>query len=457
MAATGGGSGDLIRDKLILVLKDYPADMKPLTLRHNFSWTFIGNAVYAACQWGMLVALAKLGNSEMVGQFTLGLAITAPIIMFSNLQLRNLQATDATAQYNFGDYLSLRIISTFLALVIIGAIAIFSGYSWTTSAVIYSVGISKSIEAISDVYYGLLQQNERMDKIAISLMIKGPLSLFLLSAGIYFTKNILWGVAGLIVAWIIVLVIVDIQNGSLILRYLKKIHKNNVDITKKELYSPYPSWHPKKIINLALLAFPMGFVMLLISLNTNIPRYFLEQNLGVEKLGIFAAIAYLMMVGKTVISALAESADARLAAYYASGELSAFYGLIIRLLSIGFLLGATGILVAIFVGREILTLLYRPEYGEYNNILILVMVSALIDYLFAFLGHGMTAARYFRIQVPLLATVSITAALSSLLLIPLWGMQGAAFSLMISTGVGTLGSLGVLIHAYSKRLSTVQS
>ena len=49
---------------------------KPLTLRRNFSWTFAGNAVYAACQWGMLVVLAKLGSPEMIGQFTLGLAVS---------------------------------------------------------------------------------------------------------------------------------------------------------------------------------------------------------------------------------------------------------------------------------------------------------------------------------------------------------------------------------------------
>jgi hypothetical protein len=32
----------------------------PLSLRRNFSWTLAGNVVYAGCQWGMLVALAKL-------------------------------------------------------------------------------------------------------------------------------------------------------------------------------------------------------------------------------------------------------------------------------------------------------------------------------------------------------------------------------------------------------------
>jgi hypothetical protein len=41
---------------------------RQLTLRVNFLWTLAGNVVYAACQWGILVALAKLGTPQMVGR-----------------------------------------------------------------------------------------------------------------------------------------------------------------------------------------------------------------------------------------------------------------------------------------------------------------------------------------------------------------------------------------------------
>ena len=65
---------------------------KPLTLRRNFSWTFVSNVVYAGCQWGILMVLAKLGSPENIGQFTLGLAQTAPVFMLTNLQLHEIPA-----------------------------------------------------------------------------------------------------------------------------------------------------------------------------------------------------------------------------------------------------------------------------------------------------------------------------------------------------------------------------
>ena len=63
-----------------------------LSLRSNFAWVLTGNVIYAACQWGAIVALAKLGSSFMIGQFSLGLAIATPVLMFTNLHLRAVQA-----------------------------------------------------------------------------------------------------------------------------------------------------------------------------------------------------------------------------------------------------------------------------------------------------------------------------------------------------------------------------
>ena len=76
-----------------------------LSLRSNFAWVLTGNVVYAICQWGVIVALAKLGSSFMIGQFSLGLAISTPVLMFTNLHLRAVQATDARRLSSFGEYM----------------------------------------------------------------------------------------------------------------------------------------------------------------------------------------------------------------------------------------------------------------------------------------------------------------------------------------------------------------
>lgn len=408
--------------------------IKPLTLRCNFSWTFIGNIVYAGCQWGMLMVLAKLGSPEMVGQFTLGLAITAPVIMFTNLQLRAVQVTDAKQQYLFSDYLGLRLFGTGLALLVIAAITVMSGYRWETELVILLVGLAKALESISDVFYGLIQQNERMDRIAISLMIKGSLSLLLLGIGVYISGNLIWGVLGLVFAWAAVLVGYDIHSGAL-------MHREQLQ----------PRWHLKTLVKLVWLCLPLGFVMMLISLNSNIPRYFIERYLGVRELGIFAAIAYLMVAGGIVVNALGESASPRLAKYYATGNSIAFRMLLLKLVGIGAMLGGMGVLVTVVAGRMILTLLYQPEYAERLDIFVWLMLAAGIGYIGNFLGYGITATRAFNyFVIPYLIVSAITAEFSQLL-IPKYGLVGAAWALCAASLAGCIMPLLILILIHKRK------
>ncbi|MGA9377842.1 MAG: oligosaccharide flippase family protein [Phormidium sp.] len=424
-------------------------EIKPLTLRRNFSWTFVGNAVYAACQWGMLIVLAKLGSPEMVGQFTLGLAVTAPVIMFTNLSLRNVQATDAKHNYQFGDYLGLRLIAITLGLLIIVGITIASGYRLQTSLVILTIGLAKGFESISDVFYGLIQQHERMDRIAISMMIKGPLSLLLLAIGVYYTGSVLWGSVGLAVAWAIVLFNYDIRSGALILKTSpwQKCKQKSPKIFPNPLH---PHWNLKTLVQLTWLALPLGVVMMLISLNSNIPRYFIESYLGERELGIFAALAYLMVAGNMVIAALGQSATPRLAKYYVTGNSTAFRTLLFKLVGLGLVLGTVGVFIAVVAGREILTLLYKSEYAEQSDLFVWLMVAAGMGYISSFLGYGMTAARYFRVLIPLFALVTGTSAIAGLWLIPKQGLSGAAIALILSALVQLVLSLGVTYHVIYK-------
>lgn len=417
---------------------------KDITLRRNFSWTFIGNLIYSGCQWGMLVVLAKLGNPEMVGTFTLGLAVTAPVMMFSNLQLRDIQTTDAKNHYLFNDYLGLRLITTGLALPIILWITLATGYKGETAIVIILIGFAKGLESISDVFYGLLQKHEKMDRMAVSVMMKGPLSLLMLSIGTYISGSIVWGVLGLVIAWACILLIWDIPSY----RWLINKFTSEGEIPDSlEGKTATPRWQLGTIRRLIWLSLPLGLVMMLISLNANIPRYFLEHSLGKKELGVFAALAYLIVAGNMVVSALGGAARPRLAKYYAGGNVSAYQKLLLQLVAIACLLGLSGILVAWVAGGQILTIVYQPEYAKYTELLIWLMVTAGIGYVSSFLGEGMTAARYFRTQIPLFIIVTSTSAIASCWFIPRNGLKGAAIALMIAEIVRIIFTLGVIFHA----------
>ena len=428
------------------MLMDRDRSFARLSLRANFSWTFVGNVVYAACQWGMLMALAKLGSPAMVGMFALGLAITAPVFMFANLHLRTIQATDARQQYQFRDYLSVRLATTALALLVVAAIVVLVGYAWETAAVILAVGCAKACESISDIFYGLLQRLERMDRIAAGMMLKGIVSLVALATGVSLTGSAFWGVVGLTAVWAVVLAFYDVPNGLQALRQTQPI---------RERSSP-----PQRVAvatRLAWMALPLGVGIMLVSLSTAIPRYFVERILGEESLGIFAAIAYIQVAGTTVVGALAAAANPRLAQHYAFGETHAFRGLLFKLAAIALALGGAGVLIAWLIGGWVLTLIYRPEYGAYNHVFVLVMVAAGIGYVGWFVGDAMTAVRRLRAQALLFLGMTAATIGACAWLIPLFGLTGAAVATLVTSVIHAVGGFLIVEHALRSLESDVRA
>src|SRR5258708_35414227 len=170
------------------------------SLTADFSWTFVGNAIYAAGQFALLMLLTKLVQPEQVGQYALGLALVYPVMMLSNMQLRSVMNSSASDNAQFGHYLSLRLISTLTAFAVIFGITRILRYDWTLTAVVLMVGVAYGFETISDVYYARLQLHGRMAEISKSLMARAALSMLALAAATYATRSVAWGIAGVAVA-----------------------------------------------------------------------------------------------------------------------------------------------------------------------------------------------------------------------------------------------------------------
>ena len=102
---------------------------KPQSLKKNIGLAFAGNAVYQACQMGMLIVLTKLTSAEEVGRFALALAISTPITVFIGLNLRPILVTDVKNRNSFGEFVTLRLVTVMAALAVIASVALAGGYS----------------------------------------------------------------------------------------------------------------------------------------------------------------------------------------------------------------------------------------------------------------------------------------------------------------------------------------
>ncbi len=420
--------------------------LRALSLRGNFAWTTVGNLVYSACSWLMLAVIAKFGSPVLVGQFALSLAVIQPIIAFSQLNLSQVQATDARQEYRFGDYLALRLVTNGLALLVLLGLALWGGYDRTQCLVLALVGVSAVFDAVGDVTFGLLRQREVMDRIAISMAAEGVLSLALLSVGVFCLHSLVWAAAGYAFASALVVLGYDIPCAVRVLRADADCAESLVTLGGRYAF-PRPHWELQTLLKLAWLALPLGTIMLLIALNNNISRYFVHHTLGAHGLGIFSALISFVAAGRIVILALGQSASPRLARHYADGDRQKFTGLLRRLVLIGAVVGAAALAVALIAGRQILTFFYTPEYASHLNVFVLYLAAGGAGYVASFLGYGITAARYFKVQTVTLGSLSVITLVTCAWLVPAYGAAGAGWSALLVAFGNILGNLLILRHA----------
>jgi O-antigen/teichoic acid export membrane protein len=400
------------------------------SLRTGFVWTFAGNGVYAVGQWAILSLLAKLGSREMLGEYALALAITSPVLMLSHLNLRAVLATDIGEKQTFGDYLTVRLAATLLGLFAIAVIG------WSTAGfapmaiVIVAAGVAQSAENVSDIYYGAMQRRERMDSIAQSMMARAVVSVAAMGIVLAATRSMVAAVIALAGARLAVLLVYDRRVGSAGERLARSGTKAQLAILRAAL--------------------PLGVVLMLASLNTNLPRYEIERRLGTSALGAFAAVASFMTAGNTVVNALGQAATPRLARYFAEFSRTDFLRLTLQLVALALALGAAGVVVAAAIGAPILRILYRPEYAQHASLLTEVMAAAIPAYVAGILGYVITSVRAFDAQAPLLCAVVAACGITAWLAIPKFGLAGAPMALAAAACVQICGEAIILICALQR-------
>ena len=381
----------------------------------EFRWALSGNIIYSLCQWAFFVVLAKLGRPGDVGAYALGMAITSPILMFANFQGRNLVASDVRNEYSFGEHLSFRIVSLTFALLVVCAVIALIQSSRPVGAVIFLVGLGQCFDYASETYFGLLQKHDRLDRVSLSLMLKGPLCLILLSVAMYFTRNVLWAVAALAVGRGLILWCFDTRNAIAVAGHYQL------------------DWKCVVQVKLFFTALPLGVISALCGLNLNIPRYFIEGDLSKHDLGIFSALASLVGAGNLVIAALASCSIVGLAKAWVTRDTSKYRSLSLQLFTASALMGGVGVLVALLAGNKILALLFRSDYSSNAGVLARIMVAGALGYVVSAQGYAMTAARKLTQQIPLLTSTAVVTTFFSWYLIPKRGLEGAAEAWMLGS------------------------
>jgi O-antigen/teichoic acid export membrane protein len=302
-----------------------------------------------------------------------------------------------------------------------------------TRWVILLNGIGIAIDGFSQLIYGLLALNSRMDRIAISMGAKGLLSLGGVAAGLAWTHSIIWAAAGSALASALIVLGYDVASGVQILYPVPKAGYAWKTSSMKAALLTFGNRDAMR--RLTALAAPMGITVTLITLTTSIPRLFLERQFGASNLGLFAAQASFVTIGRMASSSLDQASRPQLARHYGDGDRAAFVRLLNRLLLLGLALSGVILVGAEGFGRAVLRLFFTPEYARNLDVLIISMGASGLGFLGNTYLNAMSAARRFRVQAWCMMAVVCVVALASATLIPVLGLRGAALASLAAMAV----------------------
>lgn len=407
-----------------------------VSVRQGFLWTVAGYAVYMACQWAMLAALTRWGSLEMVGHLALALSITTPILLFTNLGMRRIYAADATSAFRFSDYLGLRIVSNAAAMLLVGLAAWVSGYRLEIVLVILAMGAAKAVESTSDILHGHFQERGRIDLGAKSTMLRGAASLAGFAVAFSATGKVVWAIVGVGAGWLGVLLFYD---------WRLAVRLRRPDAGDR----PRATW--RSWLCLANLALPLGAVALVTALKPSIPNFVIVGSLGEAALGLFAALMYFHHASNRIVSALGESATARLARLYAAGDEAAFGRIVRGMLAIALAVGMGGLVAALAAGGPILQIAYGGRFALVGGLFAAVMAAACAANLQTVLDYAMTASRHFRIQPILYGGAAALLLVLCAAWVPRWGLPGAALALGAVSILELIASAAVVRWALRRR------
>ena len=163
---------------------------KDIQFKKNFIWNIIGTGFNAFNSLFFMIAITRINGVDNAGIYTIAYSTACILYMIGIYAGRIYQVTESNKTITNKDYIFNRMISCSIIFVISILFVIIKRYDMYKSSIFIILALYKSLEAFSDVLYGILQKNNFLDKAGKSCFIKALLSLIVFILIDIFTHNL---------------------------------------------------------------------------------------------------------------------------------------------------------------------------------------------------------------------------------------------------------------------------
>ena len=159
------------------VTTDSSAHTSARRIARNLSFRLAGEMVAKVASLLFFVAAARKLGTEGYGDLTFALALTGSLLVVSGLGTDGLTAREVSRSPKrldeyFANVVTLKLLTSVVAIAAAGAIAYFGDYSTNTTAAVVVLGVGVAIENLGRTWAAAFQAYERMEFISIGLTVQ---------------------------------------------------------------------------------------------------------------------------------------------------------------------------------------------------------------------------------------------------------------------------------------------
>lgn len=381
-------------------------------MRKNFLWNIIGSTLCAFNSLFFMIVVTRINGEDVAGLFTFAFSTACLFYIIGIYSGRTYQVTDNDKLVSDSDYIYSKFITCLIMIISGITFCFFKNYNSSKFMVILGLTIFKSLEAFSEGIYAIIQKNEQLYKVGISLFFKAVIGLFIFIIIDLFTKNILYSVLGVIFINLLIIILYDLKNLEVVGFKLKRFNKLSI----------------KTILIGGFYTFAFTILTQYV---INAPRYSIDNFFADKYQTIFGII----IMPSTLIALLAQFViQPYLTKLKESLSLSKreFNKVTMKLSLSLFLMGIVCIVVAYFLGIPVLEFVYNIELSDYLLELLMIIFGATLYGITVVLSSSLIIIRNTFSQLIIFLIVTVFDLVFSDILVKKYLIMGASSTYLLT-------------------------
>ena len=383
-------------------------------LRKNFIWNIIGLSFNAFNSLFFLIVVKYFNGISEAGVFTYAFSLCALLYVLGCFYTRTYQIANYGNNKDINDFLSFRLVSCIICLLVGIVFCIINRFDLFKSLVIVVILLFRLLEAFSDCLYGQIQDKGRLYNVGISMFVKSLLSIIILIVLEILTHNLLIALLGIVVVNILVIVSYD---------------RKNFNEVKGKIKLKFDTKNFKLIIKESAPIFIFTFLLIYMA---NSQKYVLTYYVPNDMQTIFGILimpsTMLSLIGNYLIMPFLTDLNKDIK----EKEYTKFLNKTHLILLIMFGIGVVITIATYFIGIPVLNVIYQIDLAPYKMELLIIVFASVISAITIMFSNYMILVNKNVIQVILYSIIAVITTALNIIFISSNGINGAANAYLVS-------------------------